>query len=167
MLTVIPLLAQGGRLWRCNMSSAIWRIPAVALAQSGRLQVTRRRQIGRHVNISATPAINNDSMRILAACFVILALSRTALASDVQVGDHVLAIYDGIGCSDWTSFESFVAPDKGDPRRLKGELPAGCQIIHGAPPTPLAVDAVDHSAEAVCIRLDKDPPPASGFRFAG
>ncbi|WP_454627467.1 hypothetical protein [Bradyrhizobium cenepequi] len=54
------------------------------------------------LSLSVTLAIDDDSMRILAACC--LALGPTALASDVQLGDHVMTISDGIGCSDLDVF---------------------------------------------------------------
>jgi hypothetical protein len=102
-------------------------------------------------------------MGILAACCAILALGRTALASDVQLGDHVMAISDGIGCSDWTSFEAILSLDNSDLRALKGKLPSGCLVIHGAPPTLWIVDAMNDSTEAVCIRHDNFAPPCFWF----
>ena len=89
-------------------------------------------------------------MRILIASFLILALSRAAFALDIQVGDRVIAVYDGIGCSDETSFEALRGTD---PRTLKTKLPAGCLIVAGAPPTMLIVDAVKEGAAATCVRV--------------
>jgi hypothetical protein len=98
-------------------------------------------------------------MRILASCFVILALGGPAVASDVQPGDHIAVIHDGIACSDWTSFEAF---QDSDPKTLN-KLPGGCLVVHGAPPTLFVADAVKESDAAVCIRLEHSPPPCFWF----
>jgi hypothetical protein len=111
------------------------------------------------VNKSATLAVNNESMRILASCFAILALGGRAVASDVQPNDHVMAIYDGIACSDWTSFEAFQNSDL----KTLNKLPGGCLVVHGAPPTLFIADAVKESAAAVCIRREYSPPPCFWF----
>lgn len=97
-------------------------------------------------------------MRILASCFAILAVGGPAVASDVQPGDHVAAIYDGIACSDWASFEALRVVDS-DLKTLKEKLPNGCLIVHGAPPTRWVVDAVADNSEAICIRREKSSPP--------
>ncbi len=97
-------------------------------------------------------------MRILASCFAILALGGPAVASDVQPGDHVWAIYDGIACSDWTSFEAFRDSDP----KTQNKLPGACLVVHGDP-TQFIADAVKESAAAVCIRGDKSPPPCFWF----
>jgi hypothetical protein len=103
---------------------------------------------------------NNASMRILVACLAILALGRAAVAADVQLGDHVIAVYDGIGCSDWTSFEAL---HNTDPRTLKDKLPRGCLIVHGSPPALLVVDAVKEGAAAICVRGDASSAPCVWF----
>ena len=77
-------------------------------------------------------------MRIPASCFAILALGCPAVASDVRPSDHLAAIYDGIACSDWTSFE---ASQDIDPK-VPNKLPGGCLVVHGAPPALFIVDAV-------------------------
>ena len=75
----------------------------------------------------------------------ILALGGHAVASDVQPGDHVAAISDGIARSDWPSFEAF---QDGDARKLD-KLADGCLIFHGAPPTLWIADVVKETAAAV------------------
>ncbi|WP_166297799.1 hypothetical protein [Bradyrhizobium sp. 2S1] len=99
-------------------------------------------------------------MRILVASFAILALSRVAFALDVQVGDQVIAVNDGIGCSGWASFEAL---HDTDPRTLKNKLPAGCLIVHGAPPALLVVDAVKEGAAAICVRVNASSAPCFWF----
>jgi hypothetical protein len=99
-------------------------------------------------------------MRILAVCFAILTFGRTAVASDVQVGDHVLTISGGIACSEWTSFEAL---RNSDPQMQKGKLPAGCRMVVTPPPPLFIVDAVKESADAVCVRPDNWPPPCFWF----
>jgi hypothetical protein len=97
-------------------------------------------------------------MRNSASFFAILALGGPAVASDVQLGDHIAAIHDGIACSDWTSFEAF---QNSDPKTLN-KLPDGCLVVHGDP-TFFVVDAMKESAAAVCIRLEHSPPPCLWF----
>lgn len=99
-------------------------------------------------------------MRILAGCLAILALSRTAVALDVQPGDHVLTISEGIACVDWSSFELF---RDADPKELKGKFPAGCLHVLTPPPPIFIVDAVRDDAAAICIRGDHRPPPCYWF----
>lgn len=94
-------------------------------------------------------------MRLPVPFFAILALGGPAFASDVQPGDHVAAISDGIACFDWKSFE--VLRD-GDLKALN-KLSEGCLVVHGAPPTLWIADTVKESEAAVCIRLDVSPPP--------
>ena len=88
-------------------------------------------------------------MRISAYCLLALALCCPASASDVQRGDSVVAMHDGIACSDLTSFESFRDTD---PKSLKSKLPGKCLVIHA--PTLFIADDVKQSNGAVCIRLD-------------
>jgi len=110
------------------------------------------------VNTFITSTINNEGMRIPASCFAILALGCPAVASDVRPGDHLAAIYDGIACSDWTSFEACQNSDS----KTLNKLPGGCVVVHGDP-TFFIVDAVKESAAAVCIRLEHSPPPCLWF----
>jgi len=96
-------------------------------------------------------------MRIVAYHLLVLALFCPANASDVQQGDSVVGMRDGIACSDLTSFEAFRDTD---PKSLKSKLPGKCLVIHA--PTLFIADGVKQSAGAVCIRLDDK---ASRFCF--
>jgi hypothetical protein len=102
-------------------------------------------------NKSDTLATQNASMRILVACLAILAFSHPAVAIDVRPGDRAAAVHDGIGCSEWSSFEAFRDTD---PRNLKSRLPLECRIVHGAPSTLLVVDAVKKDAGAICAHVN-------------
>jgi hypothetical protein len=95
-------------------------------------------------------------MRFLTTCFALLALGDAALASDVEQGDHVMAISDGIGCYDWNSYET-LALDTSDARALKSQLPKGCLRVNA--PVPSVVDSVNQSSDNVCIRLGTSSPP--------
>jgi len=68
-------------------------------------------------------------MRIsVVACLAILAFSHPAAAIDVQPGDRAAAVHDGIGCSQWRSFQAFRDTD---PRTAKSGLPLDCRIRDG------------------------------------
>jgi hypothetical protein len=101
-------------------------------------------------------------MRILAVCLAILAFSRTAVAMDVQPGDHVITVSEGIACVDWSTFERF---RDADPRTPKAKFPAGCVHVITPPPPIFIVDAVKEDAAAICVRGSISPPPCYWFSF--
>jgi hypothetical protein len=88
-------------------------------------------------------------MRIVAACFIVLAFSRAGFASNIQPNDHVFAVEEGIACADWSSFEKFRDID---PRRLTVKLSADCLIIRAPPPVRLFVETVREETSSICAR---------------
>ena len=98
-------------------------------------------------------------MRSSVACCAILAsfvFAGPALATDVQLGDSVMALRDGIGCDDWGAYEKTRDFEDRDPRTLqRGDLPEGCRFVHA--PLPLTVQSIKLESNAVCVRLSWSP----------
>jgi hypothetical protein len=88
-------------------------------------------------------------MRLSAACLVIFGLTGSAIASDVQRGDAVVTLADGIGCYDRGAYENVRGHDVRSFQ--KGEFPKGCLVVHA--PAILIVETVNSESNALCARV--------------